>query len=153
MFFATSAMSCCSKKSIKLVPTSIKKQLSNRHSNLHRFWSQLGSILGGFWRPRWDQIGTKSIPKSIRKWLSFWTLFGRLLGLFWRPFWTLSGAEIGPSSVQDAPGSRQEAPRSLQNRHKQLPIEAHAVFHHTRPGSFSRLAKAPENAPRTPRVP
>ena len=45
-----------------------------------------------------------------------WEDLGGLLGPFWRPFWDLLGAEIGPSSVQEAPGSRQEAPRSLPDR-------------------------------------
>ena len=35
--FDTSAISCCVKKSIKIVPRSLQKQLSNQHSNLHRF--------------------------------------------------------------------------------------------------------------------
>ena len=60
-------MSCCGKKSMKIKPTSFQKHLSNQHSNLHRFWSRLGSILGGFWEPRWAQVGTKSLQKSIFK--------------------------------------------------------------------------------------
>ena len=58
----------------------------------------------------------KSIEKSRRKLMSFWILFGRLLGPCWRPFWDLLGVEIGPSSVQEAPGSRQKPPRSLPDR-------------------------------------
>ena len=58
---------CCGKKSIKMVPTSFQEQLSNQHPNLDRFWSQLGAILGGFGRPRWGQVGTKSFQKSIFK--------------------------------------------------------------------------------------
>ena len=33
---------------MKSCPTSFKKPLSNQYLNLHRFWHQLGSILGGF---------------------------------------------------------------------------------------------------------
>ena len=35
--------------------------------NLDRFCTQLGSILGGFWTPRWSQIRSKSLQKSIFK--------------------------------------------------------------------------------------
>ena len=61
---ATSAMPCWGKKSIKINPKSITKQLSNQHPNLHRFWSQLGSILGGFGEPTWSQNRCKIDPKS-----------------------------------------------------------------------------------------
>ena len=86
MLLATSAMSSCGKKPIKMVPTSIRKQLSNQHSNLHRFWSQLDAILGGFWEPRWGQVGTESLQQSIQKsikkndhpsdrsWVRFWSI-------------------------------------------------------------------------------
>ena len=49
----------------KIVPRTCQKQPSNRHHNLHRFWNQLGSILGGIWEPSWSQVGTKSLQKSI----------------------------------------------------------------------------------------
>ena len=65
--FVPSAMLCCVQNSIKNGPASIKKHLSNRHPNLHRFCFQLGSILGGFWEPSWSQVGTKSLQKSIPK--------------------------------------------------------------------------------------
>ena len=69
----------------------MKKQISNQHSNLHRFWSQLGSILGGFWKPRWGQVGTKPIPKSIFKSIIKTIIFRIALGAdfdrFWIPKW------------------------------------------------------------------
>ena len=34
---------------------------------LNRFWVGLGSILGRFWRPSWEQVGTKIGPKVIWK--------------------------------------------------------------------------------------
>ena len=63
-------------KSIKVVPKSLPKPLSNEHPNLHRFLFQLGSILARFGEPSWSQIGTKSLQKSIQKTLqkmiNFW---------------------------------------------------------------------------------
>ena len=123
MFFATSAMSCCSKKSIKLVPTSIKKQLSNQHSNLHWFSSQLGPILGGFWKPRWGQVGTKLIPKSIFKsiikTITFRIALGADFDRFWAPKWPPRGGPrnqfstflglLGPSWGQDGPRPLQDS--------------------------------------------
>ena len=95
-------MSCGSKKSKKPVPTSTRKQLSNQHSNLHRFWSQLGPILGVFWRPRWGQVGTKSIPKSIFKSIIKTITFRIALGLdfdrLWAPKWPPRGAPEGPTN-------------------------------------------------------
>ena len=67
MVFATSAMPCWGKKSIKIVPRALPKQLSNRHPNLHRFGSQLGSILGWLWQPSSSQTYTKSLETSIHK--------------------------------------------------------------------------------------
>ena len=95
MFFATSAMSCYVRKPIKMVPTSIRKQLSNQHPNLDRFWSQLDSILGGFWGPRWGQDGTKSlqksIQKSIEKMITFWIASRSIFDRFWAPTWPPRG--------------------------------------------------------------
>ena len=64
--FVPSAMSCYDEKSIKMVPRSLPKPLSNQHPNLHRFLFQLGSILGGFWEPCWSQVGTKSLQSKKR---------------------------------------------------------------------------------------
>ena len=78
-----------------MVPTSIRKQLSNQHSNLDRFWSQLDSILGGFWGPRWGQVGTKSfqksIFKSIIKMITFRIALGADFDRFWAPKWPPRG--------------------------------------------------------------
>ena len=60
MVFATSAILCWGQKSTKIHQKSIQKRLSNPCSKLGRFKSQLGCILGGFWAPRWGQVGTKS---------------------------------------------------------------------------------------------
>ena len=80
-------MSCWGQKSIKMEPRSFSKQLSNQHPNLHRFWSQLGSILGGFWEPSWGQVGTKSLQKSvqkaIQKMITFWIAPRSIFGGFW----------------------------------------------------------------------
>ena len=71
MIFDTSAMSCCSKKSMKIASRSLQKQLSNQQPNLDRFWSQLGPILGGGWgaklEPSWHKIALKVNPKNDQK--------------------------------------------------------------------------------------
>ena len=78
------------KKSIKIVPRSLQKQLSNQHPNLDRFWTQLGPILGGFWGSKWGQVGTKSLQKSIfksiKKMITFWIALGSNFNGFWPPF-------------------------------------------------------------------
>ena len=131
MIFNTSAMSCCGKKSIKMVPTSFQKQPSNQHPNLNRFWSQLGTILGGLWGPRWSQDGTKSLQqsifKTIKKMITFWIASRSIFDRFWEPkwlpngrnqrlqfgaFWALGGllgprwAKMAPRPLQDAPWHR-----------------------------------------------
>ena len=133
MFFATSAMLCQVRKSIKMVPTSIRKQLSNQHPNLDRFWSQLDSILGGFRGPRWGQDGTKSlqksIQKSIEKMITFWIASRSIFDRFWAPTWPPRGVTdlyflvifslLGPSWAQEPPKTPSRGllapPRPLQD--------------------------------------
>ena len=117
MLFTISAMSCCSKKSIKMVPRSFQKQLSNQHPNLDRFWSQLDSIFAGFWASRWSQDGTKSLPKSIQKsiekMITFWIASRSIFDRFWAPTWPPRGVTdlyflvifslLGPSWAQEPP--------------------------------------------------
>ena len=50
-------MLCYVRKSIKMMPTSIKKQLSNPCSNVDRFKNQLGCVLGGFGGGFWKHFG------------------------------------------------------------------------------------------------
>ena len=119
MIFDTSAMSCCGKKSINIVPTSFQKQPSNQHPNLNRFWSQPGSILGGFrgskLGPSWHQIAPKIDLKtnhkndhlSDRSWNRFWSIFGPKMGPKRGPQKSLFevlgalGAILGPRWPQD----------------------------------------------------
>ena len=72
-----------------------KKHLSNQHSNLHRFWSQLGPILGRFWKPKWGQDGTKSLQKSIlesiKKTITPRVALGTNFERFWAPTWPPRG--------------------------------------------------------------
>ena len=116
MVFATSAILCWGQKSTKIDQKSIQKRLPNPCSNLDGFWCQLGSILGGFWAPRWGQVGTKSrskaifksmikmMPRSFQKQLSnqhpnlhrFGTQLGSSLGGFWGPRW----GQVGTKSLQ-----------------------------------------------------
>ena len=133
MFFATSAMSCCGKEPIKMVPRSLQKQLSNQHPNLDRFWSQLGSILGGFWGSRWSQDGNKSVQKSIQKsiakMITFWIASRSIFDRFWPPTWPPRGvidlyflvifSLLGPSWAQEPPKTPSRGllapPRPLQD--------------------------------------
>ena len=135
MIFDTSAMSCCGKKSIKMVPTSFQKQPSNQHPNLNRFWSQLGSILGGFGGPSWGQVGTKSLRKSILKLIIKMITFRIALGTdfdrFSAPRWAPRGGPrnhfskflglLGPSWGQDGPKIPPRTPKTLQEPPKRPP--------------------------------
>ena len=93
--FGTSAMLRWVQNSIKINPTSIKKQLPNQHPNLNRFWCQLGSILGPFWEPSWGQVGTKSLRKSIQQtiknMITFWIALETDFDRFWAPTWPPKG--------------------------------------------------------------
>ena len=107
MIFNTSAMSCCGKKSIKMVPTSFQEQLSNQHPNLHRFWSQLGFIFGGVWGPRWDQIASKIDLQIHQK-------IDHISDRSWDRFWPILGPNLEPKTAQDPPSWSQDAPKTLQ---------------------------------------
>ena len=92
---------------------------------LDGFWSQLGSILGGFGEPSWDQVGTKLLQKSIQKpikkmiafCIDFWNNFVRI----WCQLGSQHGAKkvcyvglcwlLEPSWSQDAPGTPQGDPQ------------------------------------------
>ena len=116
-------MLCCGNKSIKIVPRSIQTHLSNQHPNLHRFWSQLGPILGRVGRPSWGQVGTKSVQKSITKMIIKMITFRIALGTnfdrFWAPRWAPRGGPrnhfsrslglLGPSWGQDGPRPLQDS--------------------------------------------
>ena len=124
MVFATSAMLCWGQKWTKVDPTSFQKQLSNPCSNLCRFESQLGLILGGFWTSRWGQVGTKSDQKSIFKSMINMKAFQIALGTdfdrFWAPTWSPNrprnsrlGAKIGPRAPKRPSKAHS---RAVQNR-------------------------------------
>lgn len=95
MVFATSAMSCYVEKSIKTITASSKKQLSNQHPKLDRFWSQFGSILGRVlgskMGPSWTNSLQKSIFKSIKKVIAFRIALGMHCYRFWAPTWHPTG--------------------------------------------------------------
>ena len=128
-------MPCWGKKSTKINPKSITKQLSNQHPNLHRFWSQLGLIFDGFWRPSWDQIGTKSVQKSITKviikMITFRIALGTNFDRFWAPRWAPRGGPrnhfsrslglLGPSWGQDGPKIPPRTPKTPQEPPKRPP--------------------------------
>ena len=92
-------MSCDDDKSIKMLPISLPKQLSNQHPNLHRCWSQLGSILGGFGEPSWSQVGTKSLQKSIQKAIQKMITFWIAPRSSFRGFWPELAPQEGGENV------------------------------------------------------
>ena len=124
MFFGPSAFQLRSKIDKKASPGRSKiKQKIGQHLDpiFDGFWSQLGSILGGLWRPSWRQVGTKChqnpTPKPIKKLITFWEPSGAILNGFWLPKAPAScvqlalmlalGAKMGPRR----PKKSQEAPK------------------------------------------
>ena len=112
-----------------MLPRAFQKQLANQYPNLHRFWSQLGSMLGGFWEPSWSQVGTQSLQKSIQKVITkritFWIALGRdfdefcpqLGGLggttaltFRTSCWCLGASCLGPRCPPDPSRPSKRAP-------------------------------------------
>ena len=78
MFFGPSALQLRSKIDKKAFPDRLKfKHKFGQHLDpfFDGFWDQLGSILGGFWRPSWSHVGTKwhqnPISKPIKKMITF----------------------------------------------------------------------------------
>ena len=65
--FVPSAMLCCVQNWRKNDTEILSKTALKSTPNLDRFCTQLGSILGGFWSPRWNQIRSKSLQKSTFK--------------------------------------------------------------------------------------
>ena len=100
-------MPCWGKKSIKIHPKSITKQLSNQHPNLHRFWSQLGFIFGGVWEPRWDQIASKIDLQIHQK-------IDHISDRSWDRFWPILGPNLEPKIAQDPASWSQDAPKTPQ---------------------------------------
>ena len=94
---------------------------------MHRFWSQLGPILGGGWaaklEPSWHKLALKSIRKMIKKndhhlddiQIDFWSILAPTWGvgggsdeLGFRYFlgsWCHLGAKMAPRPPQTPPGS------------------------------------------------
>ena len=62
--FVPSAMLCCVQNSTKNDTEIFSKIALKSTPNLDRFCTQLGSILGGFSSPRWNQIRSKSFQQS-----------------------------------------------------------------------------------------
>ena len=118
-----------------MMPTSIKKQLSNQHSNLDRFWSQLGLIVGGFGGSRWGQVGTKSLPNrssnQSTKMITFWIALGGDFAPFWAPTLPPRGGPrnhfsmflglLRQSWCQNGPKTSPRPPKSPQGPSKRPP--------------------------------
>ena len=96
-----------------------------------RVWSQLGWLLGGFWRPSWRQVGSKwqqnRLPQWIKKMITFWWASGTIFNEFLVPTWLSRGSTsvdfYGFSALVAflAPRWAQEPPRSPKRRPRQLP--------------------------------
>ena len=91
-FFGPSALQLRSKIDKKASPDRVKiKEKCCQHldANFDRFGSQLGSILGGFWRPSWTQVGTKwqqnPTPQPIKNMIIFWKASGTIFNKFLVP--------------------------------------------------------------------
>ena len=118
-----------------MVPRSLPKQVSNQHPNLHRFWNQFGSILGGFWEPSWHQIASKVDAQRYQKndhlldrsWNQFSSILASIWGAFFvckiggRTHFLALGTQDPPKTPQDpsqdrfflifrAPGSPKHLP-------------------------------------------
>ena len=104
-------MPCWGKKSIKINQKSIKKQLSNQHPNLIRFWTQLGLILEGFWGPRWGQVRSKSLQKSIFKSMIKKIAFQTALGTDFGGFGAKFGSQNGPPNPLSWSQDRPQTPK------------------------------------------
>ena len=102
MFFGVSALQLRSKIDKKTSPDRSKmKQKFGQHLDpfFDWFWDQLGSNLGGFWRPSWSHVGTKwhqnVIPKSIKKTTVFWKASGTNFNEFFIDFGSILGGPGG----------------------------------------------------------
>ena len=121
-------MSCCDKISIKIVPRSLQKQLSNQHPNSDRFRNQLGPMWGGFggakMGPSWHQIAAeidfqnyqKNDHISDRSWNCFWAILGPNLAPERRNFclqiraFKVLGAILGTRWAQEPAKTPQDLP-------------------------------------------
>ena len=98
MFFGPAACQLRCKIDKKTFPdrSEIKQKISQSLDAIFdQFLTQLGSILGGFWRPSWSQVGTKwqqnPTPQPIKKIITFWKASGTILSEFLVPTWPPRG--------------------------------------------------------------
>ena len=97
MFFGPSALQLRSKIDKKASPDRSKiKEKCCQHldANFDRFGSQLGSILGGFWRPSWTQVGTKWQQTRPHNQSKIWSLLRRPPERILKGFWSQLGSNL-----------------------------------------------------------
>ena len=102
-----------------------QKNCEHLDLNFDGSWDQLGSILGGFWRPSWNQVGTKwhqnPTTQPIKKMITFWKASGTNFNHFLVDFGSNLGGQGGPTNqfFGDllALGAKMR-PRPLQEPHK-----------------------------------
>ena len=121
------ALLCQVQETIKIILTSLWKQLSRPCSNLDRCQSELGSILGGFWTSKSTKNPFKTdqntIPKIIIKMMTFWMVSRSIFNRFQVPSWVPRGVTdlyiveffwiLGLSWRQDVPKTPPRASRDL----------------------------------------
>ena len=115
-----------------MVPRSLQKQLSNQHSNLDRFWSQLEPILDGFGGQDRAKLAPNRSKNPSSNQSKKWSPFGSLLGAIFIDFGFDLGAKMEPKtlileprSAQDPQTWSQDGPRTsnLQPRWHQIAPE------------------------------
>ena len=107
MFFGPSALQLRSKVDKKASPDRVKiKEKSCQHldANFDRFGSQLGSILGGFWRPSWTQVGTKWQQTRPHNQSKIWSLLRRPPERILKGFWFQLGSNLDHLGLKSLPG-------------------------------------------------
>ena len=97
--FVPSAMLCCVQNSTKNDTEILSKTALKSTPNLDRFCTQLGSILGGFWRSRWSQIRSKMPSRCNLFFILFLTSFFIDFYPNLVPTWPQLGPNLAPKST------------------------------------------------------
>ena len=98
--FVPSAMLCCVQNSTKNDTEILSKTALKSTPNLDRFCTQLGSILGGFWRSRWSQIRSKMPSRCNLFFILFLTSFFIDFYPNLAPTWPQLGPNLAPNRPQ-----------------------------------------------------
>ena len=91
-------MLCCVQNWRKNDTEILSKTILKSTPNLDRFCTQLGSILGGFWRSRWSQIRSKMSSRCNLFFILFLTSFFIDFYPNLAPTWPQLGPQIHPKT-------------------------------------------------------